>query len=93
MARSLLFPDVDDFMEIAYNKANYEFPMKVLNIQPGDRYEGKLLKDSGISQDGFICISFKSPDDRLVFAPPAETLLLAGSELLLLGSGTERALI
>lgn len=93
MARSLLFPDVDEFMEIAFNKANYEFPMKVLIIEEGDKYEGKSLRNSGISQDGFICISYKNKSGDLTFAPHADKELESGAELLLLGSGIERPLL
>ena len=93
MARSLLFPDVDEFMEIAFNKANYEFPMRVLEVREGDDYAGKRLRDSGISEEGFICISYKDPSGHLSFAPRPELLMEPGSELLLLGSGSERPLL
>lgn len=92
MARSLLFPDVDDFMEIALNKANYEFPMRVHNVATGDQYDGKRLRNSGIRKTGFIIISIKQPDGKLIFAPDPDTILTDGMELLMLGSGKERPL-
>lgn len=92
MARSMLFPEVDDFLEIAINKANYEFPMISTVVKKGDKYDGVDLRNSGISYDGYICICIKSPEGKMLFAPPPETILEPGAELLLIGSGKERPL-
>lgn len=92
MARNLLFPQVDDFMEIAINRANYEFPMITHLVKENDRYDGLDLRNSGISEDGFICIGIKTNDEKMLFAPPPDTKLTVGTEMLLLGSGKERPL-
>lgn len=92
MARSILRPDVDDFLELVLDRNNYEFPIKVHTIDKEDELDGKTLLESPFRQEGFIAIGVKMPDGQLLFAPSSEFTLRSGMEVLLLGSGTQAPL-
>lgn len=90
MARSLLQPDVDDFLEIVLDKSNYEFEMTVHPIKENDALEGHSLRDAGFRAKGFITIGIRLASGKLVFAPNPDIILHQGMEILLLASEMEQ---
>ena len=87
MARSMLRPQVDDFVEIFLGENNYEFEAKVLDIKAGDSCIGKRLADCGFNEDGFTIVALKNADGNLNYAPSGATPISAGMSVFLLGRG------
>ena len=85
MARSMLNPRVDDFMEIVMDQVNYEFEMKIHHMEEDDAFAEKSLRETDFRRRGFIAIGV-----RMVFAPDSNFVLKPGMEILLLGSGEEK---
>lgn len=87
MARSMLRPQVDDFVEIFLGENNYEFEAKIQQVQAGDNRIGKTLADCQFGEEGFTVAAVKSADGKLSYAPPGETPIVAGISIFLLGRG------
>lgn len=87
MARSMLRPQVDDFVEIFLGENNYEFEAKVLDIKAGDSRIGKILADCQFNEDGFTIVALKNADGNLNYAPSGVTPISAGMSVFLLGRG------
>jgi voltage-gated potassium channel len=87
MARSMLKPQVDDFIEIFLGENNYEFEAKVHEIKTGDSRIGLKLADCKFAEDGYTVVALKAADGKLNYAPPAETPIIAGMAVFLLGRG------
>ena len=93
MARSFLSPQVDEFMEIIMDQANYEFEMKIHHINAGDKYTNHSLRESSFREDGYVVIGVKTHDGEMVFAPQSDYVLKEGMEILLVGSGKKKPLV
>jgi voltage-gated potassium channel len=53
----------------------------------GSELVGTSLRDSGIRQKlDLIVLAVKKPDDRMIFNPPAETVIAQDDILIVLGS-------
>ena len=87
MARSMLRPQVDDFVEIFLGENNYEFEAKVLDIKAGDSRIGMQLVDCQFNEDGFTVVALKNADGNLNYAPSGATPINAGMSVFLLGRG------
>ena len=87
MARSMLRPQVDDFVEIFLGENNYEFEAKVYDIKTGDSRIGLKLADGKFTEDGFTVVALKTADGNLSYAPAGETPIAAGMSVFLLGRG------
>lgn len=87
MARSMLKPQVDDFIEIFLGENNYEFEAKVHEIKTGDSRIGLRLADCRFAEDGYTVVAVKTAGEKLNYAPPAETPIVAGMSVFLLGRG------
>lgn len=85
MARSMLRPQVDDFVELYLGENNYEFEAKIQQVQAGDTRIGKTLNDCRFGDEGFSVTALKYPDGALQYAPPGETTIVAGMAIFLLG--------
>lgn len=92
MARSFIDPEVDDFLEVVFDKANYEFELKTHTIVPGDVNLNKKIKDTDYRKKGYIAIGVRLSDGEMVFSPKPDFLIKLGMEILLLGSGKEKPL-
>ena len=92
MARSFIDPEVDDFLEVVMDQANYEFEMKIHKITENDVNLGKKLKNSSYRNEGFIAIGVKKISGEMVFAPKPDFEISEGMEVLLVGSAKEKHL-
>lgn len=90
MARSFLDPEVDDFMEVVMDQANYEFEMKTHKIGPDDANKNLRLRDTNYRAEGYIAIGFRKEGGELIFAPRPDLVIEEGMEVLLIGSEAEK---
>ena len=89
MARSMLQPNIDEFLEIFWGNSNLEFEMKMFDVVEGSEYEGMALKDTNFRKSGFIAIAIRHENGMLEFAPKSDLILQKGEQLVLLGQGKE----
>ncbi|MEQ9366320.1 MAG: potassium channel protein [Leptospirales bacterium] len=87
MARSMVNPDVDNFLEVMIDRANYEFEMKVHRVGPEDPLVGKSLQDSHVREEGLLAIGVRLENGEMVFVPDSKFRVEAGMQILLLGTG------
>ncbi len=87
MARSMLRPEVDEFLEVFLTDSSYEFQMKVFKVQPNDQRIDKPLRDWGFANEGLMAVGVRHKNGSINFAPNADTVIAADSEVFLVGKG------
>lgn len=87
MARSMLKPQVDDFIEIFRGDRNYEFEVKIHRLSEGDESVGKSVGACRYIEQGFSVVALQDVDGTMIYAPAAETPMRAGMSVFLLGKG------
>ncbi|MBX7058980.1 MAG: NAD-binding protein [Leptospirales bacterium] len=92
MARSLLHPEVDEFLEVILKRAHYEFEMKIHTLRAGDPLLGATLANTDFRERGYLAVGIRTVGGRMIFAPHGDTVLGENMEILLLGPGQENEL-
>jgi voltage-gated potassium channel len=87
MARSMLKPQVDDFIEIFSGDRHYEFEAKIHRLTEDDASVGKSVGTCRYMEQGFSVVALQDVDGTMVYAPQLETTLKAGMSVFLLGKG------
>ena len=87
IARSFISPEVNEFLEVVMDRASYEFEFQIHKITSDDSNLDKKIRDASFREDGFMVVSLRYSDGRLVFAPDADFVLQEGIEVLLLAGG------
>jgi voltage-gated potassium channel len=87
MARSMLKPQVDDFIEIFSGDRNYEFEVKIHKLAQGDEAVGKNVGACRYIEQGFTVVALQDADGTMFYAPPPDTPVRAGMSVFLLGKG------
>ena len=87
IAQTVLRPSVADFVDLTFHSTDLALRMEEVQVGMGSELVGVSLKDSGIRQKlDLIVLAVKRPDDRMIFNPPAETVIEQGDTLIALGS-------
>ncbi|MFO1526518.1 MAG: potassium channel family protein [Turneriella sp.] len=87
MARSMIKPQVDDFIEIFLGESNFEFEVKVHRVSADDPAVEKPLSQSKFAENGFTVVGLLAPDGTMHYAPDSAMVTPAGSAVFLLGKG------
>lgn len=90
MARSILEPDIAEFVEVVMERGDLGLELKVHNITEEDDYAGKKLIESDFRQRGYIVIAIKKKGAKLMFAPSASEELNPGDQIYLLGANRDK---
>jgi voltage-gated potassium channel len=86
MARAVLQPALQDFIELATNREIPEVQIAEQVVGPGNPLDGMTVGTSGLrSRMGLILVAIKHPDGQLAFNPGDDDALAAGDTLILLG--------
>lgn len=86
MAQAVLRPTVVDFIELATRTEHLDLQIEETQISPRSPLVGVTLKDSQLSQKlRIIIVTVKKSNGKMVFNPPAETILEPGDILIALG--------
>lgn len=86
MSNSALRPTVVRFAEVATTSSSLELQLDEQTLDPGSELVGRTIEECNIRRAfGLIVVGLVTPDGRMVFNPPAEQRLAAGSTLILLG--------
>ncbi len=92
MARSFLEPEVEEIFDVILDKSNYEFELKVYNVESGDPAANKTIRETDFRKNGYIIIGVKQRDGQMVHAPQPDYMIRAGHEIVMIGSGKTTAL-
>ena len=86
VAQAVLRPSVVDFIELATRSEHLDLQIEEVTIQPGSRFAGTTVKDSGIRYDlGIIIVAIKKADGRMVFNPESQVPIEPKDVLITLG--------
>jgi len=87
IAQTVLRPSVADFVDLTFHSTDLALRMEEVLVVVGSALVGVSLKDSGIRQKlDLIVLAVKKPDDRMIFNPPADTVIERDDTLIALGS-------
>lgn len=87
MAATALRPAVVDFMRLATTSERLDLAAEQVELAPDAPFIGQKLRDANLRQTfGVIVVAIKRSDGHMQFNPSPEDVLLAGDQLVLLGS-------
>lgn len=85
MARFMLNPSIEDFLEIADQSGN-ELELADFQISPASPYRGKKLLETDLRDQGVMVIGIRRPNGERLMPPPADAVLQSGDCLFAFGS-------
>jgi len=85
MARFMLNPSIDDFIEIADSHGN-ELELADIQIAAGSPYSGQRLMDTDLRDLGIMVIGIRRADGERLMPPPGDALIEAGDCLFVFGN-------
>lgn len=89
MARRVLNPDVDEFMEVMLGTANFDFLLKVEDIPPGHELIGQKIRDSKLRAEGYLVISVRRKGQNEIFAPSPDYTIQPGDQILMIATSKD----
>ena len=85
MARFMLNPSIEDFIEIADSRGN-ELELADIQIPADSAYVGRKLMDTDLRTRGVMVIGIRRADGERLMPPPGEALIHAGDSLFVFGN-------
>ena len=86
MVQTALRPAVVDFVHLATSSERLDLSMEQVHIHEQSPLAGRTIVEAGIRQKfGVIIVAIKRAGGAMEFNPPAEALMQAGDELVVLG--------
>lgn len=89
MARSMLKPQMDDFVDVYVGDENFEFEVKLHTVTESDALIGQTIASASTGRAGFTIVAIQSAPGKLTYAPPAETKIEVGSRIFYLGKASD----
>lgn len=88
MARFMLTPSIEDFLEIA-DAQGRELELAEVQIPPDSPYVGMTLADTDLRQRGIMVIGIRRANGVLLMPPAGNVMILSGDSLFAFGSARE----
>ena len=85
MARFMLNPSIEDFLEIADRHGN-ELQLADVQVNPGSPYIGKQLQQPDLRDQGVMVIGIRRADGERLMPPPGSAVIQAGDSLFAFGN-------
>jgi len=85
MARFMLHPNIEDFLEIADNRG-HELELADVQITSDHPLVGKRLMDTTLRDQGVMVIGIRRENGEKLMPPPGTALIMAGDSLFAFGS-------
>ena len=79
-------PLVVDFVDTTMDRQGQEFTLEDVNVVKGSSMDGISVGDSMKRVNGGHILAIKKKSGQLITNPPAETIIEAGDELVLMGT-------
>ena len=87
MLMAILRPAVIDFLDAAMYKSDLDLQMEEHLVSEQSRLSGKSLSESNIRKvHGLSVVAIKRYDGKMLFNPPADTVIENGDKLITIGS-------
>jgi voltage-gated potassium channel len=87
MARFMLNPSIEDFLEVADEHGN-DLELADVQIGAGSPYVGKQLAQTDLRQKGVMVIGIRRANGERLLPPPGTAVLQAGDSLFAFGSAS-----
>jgi voltage-gated potassium channel len=84
MARFMLNPTLEDFLEIADSKGN-ELELAEIQITSGNPYVGKELRETDLRERGVMVIGISRPSGEKLMPPPDDAVINIDDSLFVFG--------
>lgn len=88
MARFMLNPMIEDFMEMADGRG-HNLEIADLQVTPDSPYAGKRLSDTNLRERGAMVVGIRRASGETLMPPPPDTLLQSGDCLFAFGNATD----
>ncbi len=85
MARFMLSPSIEDFLEIT-DKRGGELELADVQIRETSRYVGKKLADTDLRERGVMVIGIRRASGEKLLPPPGTAIIMVGDSLFAFGS-------
>lgn len=85
MARFMLHPNIEDFLEIA-DRRGHELELADVQITPEHPLVGKRLMDTKLREEGVMVIGIRRANGDKLMPPPGSAVIMAGDSLFAFGS-------
>jgi voltage-gated potassium channel len=89
LAMLTLKPLVVDFIDTTMDRQGHEFTLEDVKVTQGSSMDGISVKESLRRINGAHILAIKKKSGHLITNPPAETILEAGDELVLMGTNEQ----
>jgi voltage-gated potassium channel len=86
LAMMTIKPLVVDFVDTTMDRQGQEFTLEDVNVVKGSSMDGISVGDSMKRVNGGHILAIKKKSGQLITNPPAETIIEAGDELVLMGT-------
>ncbi len=87
MARFLLYPSIEDFLEIA-DTGGGELELAEVQITESSPYVGKSLQETSLSRSGIMVIGIRRESGERLMPPPGSATIEDGDSLFVFGPST-----
>jgi voltage-gated potassium channel len=85
MARFMLTPSIEDFLEIADSRGN-ELELADVQITAGSPYIGKALEQTDLREKGVMVIGIRRANGERLMPPPGSAIIEQGDSLFAFGN-------
>lgn len=85
MARFMLTPSIEDFLEIADGTGN-ELELADVQISADSPYAGKTLAECDLRRQGVMIVGIRRASGERLMPPPSSAMIMAGDSLFAFGS-------
>jgi voltage-gated potassium channel len=86
LAQSLVRPHVVQFLDFAAESMGLDVMIEQFQVESGAALVSKTLSDLMLRKDaGVMVLAVRKPDGHMLFNPPADTRILAGDFLIVMG--------
>jgi voltage-gated potassium channel len=85
MARFMLHPSIEDFLEITDSQGG-ELELADVQIPPGSPFVGKKLAETNLREQGVMVIGIRRQNGERLLPPPGNAVIMEGDSLFAFGS-------
>ncbi|MGQ0635140.1 MAG: potassium channel family protein [Planctomycetaceae bacterium] len=88
IARFMLNPNIEDFLEIADHKGRQDLELADVQIAEGSPYVGKKLHETDLRELGVMIVGIRRRNGERLMPPPGNAVIESGDCLFAFGSAT-----
>jgi len=86
LAQAVLRPHVFQFFDVATKSMGLDVNIEQVRVPESSEYVSRSLEQTNIRRDlGVIVLAIRKSDGRMLFNPPAETVISGGDHLIVMG--------